>query len=81
MVGNPSTMETFEIALVGPQILFKATAIISICGATFPIFVENEEKSMWSRFVIRSGQTLRIGKVTGPGIRCYLAIKGGFPEM
>lgn len=36
---------------------------------------------MWTRYHIKAGQKLKIGKTTGPGCRSYLAIYGGLPAV
>lgn len=81
LVGNKPGMETLEMTLSGPELLFTAAAVFSVCGAPMPITIDGEEKPMWSRLVIQAGQKLKIGKVADGGCRTYLAIKGGFPDM
>jgi urea carboxylase len=81
LVGNHSGTETLEITLSGPELLFTAPAVFSVTGAPVPVTIDGEEKSMWSRIIIQAGQKLKIGKVENGGCRCYLAVKGGFPEM
>lgn len=70
-----------EITISGPELLFTASAVIAISGAPVSITIDGEEKLMWSRLVINASQKLKIGKVENGGCRCYLAVKGGFPEM
>lgn len=81
LVGNKPGQETLEITLSGPELLFTAPAVFSVCGAPMTVSVDGEEMPMWSRLVLQAGQKLKIGKVTDGGCRTYLAIKGGFPEM
>jgi urea carboxylase len=81
LVGNHPGTETLEITLSGPELLFTAPAVFSVTGAPVPVTIDGEEKSMWSRVVIQAGQRLKIGRVENGGCRCYLAVKGGFPEM
>lgn len=69
------------MTLSGPELLFTAPAVFSVCGAPMPVSVDGEEKPMWSRLALRAGQKLRIGKAESGGCRAYLAVKGGFPEM
>lgn len=77
---HPGT-ETMEITLSGPELLFTTSAVFALAGAPVQVTVDGEEKPMWSRIVIQAGQKLKIGKVENRGCRCYLAVKGGFPEM
>ena len=70
-----------EIAITGPELLFTAPAIFAVTGAPLTVTIDGEEKPMWSRTIIHAGQKLKIGKIENGGCRCYLAVKGGFPEM
>jgi len=55
--------------------------VLAVSGALVPVTIDGEEKPMWSSIVIRADQKLKIGKIENGGCRCYLAVKGGFPEM
>jgi len=81
LVGNNPGTEALEITLTGPELLFTAPAVFSIAGAPVPVTIDGEEKPMWSRLIIQVGHKLKIGKMENGGCRCYLAVKGGFPEM
>jgi urea carboxylase len=81
LVDNDPGTETFEITLSGPELLFTTPAVFAVSGAPVPVTIDGEEKPMWSRVNIQAGQKLKIGKVENGGCRCYLAVKGGFPEM
>lgn len=70
-----------EITISGPELLFTAPAIIAVSGAPVAVTIDGDERPMWSRIIIYAGQKLKIGKVENGGCRCYLAVKGGFPEM
>jgi urea carboxylase len=69
------------MTLTGPELLFTAPAVLAVCGAEVSVTINGEEKNMWSRLTIQTGQKLKIGKVENGGLRVYLAVKGGFPEM
>ncbi|KAF2092497.1 urea carboxylase [Rhizodiscina lignyota] len=81
LVGNDQDLDLLEITLDGPELVFNAAAVIAICGAAVPVSVDGKEVPMWSRLRIDAGQKLMIGFLKGPGIRCYLAVKGGFPNI
>lgn len=81
LVGNKPGMETLEMTLSGPELLFTAPAVFSVCGAPMPVTVDGKELPMWSRLSIQAGQKLKIGEVKDGGLRTYLAIKGGFPDI
>ncbi|CAH0028307.1 unnamed protein product [Clonostachys rhizophaga] len=81
LVGNDPGVEVLEVTLVGPELLFHEAAVVSVCGAQLPLTLGGGSCPMWSRIIIPKGQTLKLGKITGNGIRTYLAVKGGFPQI
>ncbi|KAI1492250.1 urea carboxylase [Biscogniauxia mediterranea] len=81
LVGNDPHVELLEITMVGPQLLFHTGAIVAVCGAQFEVNLDGKPQSMWSRINVQASQRLEVGKVVGAGCRCYIAIKGGFPEI
>lgn len=81
LVGNDPGQELLEITLSGPTLLFTASTVIAVCGATVSVAIDGIEKSMWSSVVLQKGQTLSIGSVEGAGCRVYLAVRGGFPNI
>jgi urea carboxylase len=81
LVGNNPGTEVLEMTLTGPELLFTAPAVVAVAGASVSVTIDGENKPMWSRLTIQSGQKLKIGKVENGGLRFYLAVKGGFPEI
>ena len=81
LVGNKPEDELLEMTLSGPEILFLSEAVVAICGASTAITIDDKEVPMFKRFVVHSGQKLKVGFIKGPGIRAFLAIKGGFPDI
>ncbi|KAK1987217.1 urea carboxylase [Colletotrichum cereale] len=81
LVGNDAKVELLEITMTGPELKFHESAIVAVCGTQVPVTVDDEDRPMWSRIVVKRGQTLKIGSVFGDGLRTYLAVKGGFPEV
>jgi urea carboxylase len=80
-VGNEAGDEVLEMTLTGPELLFTAPAVVAVSGAPVSITVGGETRPMWSSFVVLAGDKLKIGKVESTGLRFYLAVKGGFPEV
>lgn len=89
LVGNAPGMEALEITLLGPRLKFGTTAVVAVTGGTATITVtdadgERREVKMWASIRVPKGATVSIGTV-GNGkeeaFRCYLAIKGGFPDV
>ena len=82
IVGNDEGVELLEITLSGPELAFSTSAVFAVCGASAPVTVDNETRPLWSRQVVKAGQTLKIGSIQeNRGCRTYLAIKGGFPKV
>lgn len=81
LVGNGAQVELLEITMTGPELRFHESAVIAVCGAQVPISVDGRDQPMWSRIIVKQGETLKIGNVIGDGLRTYLAVKGGFPEI
>ncbi|KAF2718512.1 hypothetical protein K431DRAFT_314827 [Polychaeton citri CBS 116435] len=81
LVGNEAGKEGLEITLSGPELHFLGSAVVSLCGATMDANLDGDEFPMWSRKHIKTGQKLRIGKITNGGCRAYLAVYGGFPSI
>nr|UWK20228.1 urea amidolyase_carboxylase [Trichoderma stromaticum] len=81
LVGNDLGVELLELTLSGPKLLFHEAAVVAVCGAELPVALSGASQPMWSRIVINKGQTLELGKVIGNGLRTYLAVKGGFPQV
>ena len=86
IVGNPEGTEGLEITLpeVGFRALFHVPAVVCITGADVQVTVNAEEVYMWSRVVVPRASKLVIGKKRGGegrGLRTYLAVRGGFPEV
>ena len=81
LVGNARGTVGLEITLNGPELLFLAPAVVSLCGAPMSFTLSGKPVSMWTRVPISPGQKLSIGKTTGAGCRAYLAIFGGLPSI
>lgn len=52
-------------------------AVISLTGAPVSFLVNGEPKQMWESILVPKDGIVSIGKISGPGCRMYLSIKGG----
>ncbi|KAF9025777.1 hypothetical protein BDZ89DRAFT_1092541 [Hymenopellis radicata] len=79
LVGSTRTCEglSFPLAFVAQ---FHVQSTVAVTGSG-RVFVDEEEKLMWSRLSVRAGAKLRIISHTSGGLRCYLAVYGGFPDI
>jgi urea carboxylase len=76
-VGNPEGAPALEATLSGPSLRFTAETVVAVTGAGVPLFVDDVTVPMWEPIVVPAGGVLRVGAAEGPGIRTYLAIRGG----
>lgn len=87
LVGNDKNTEGLEIILVpGVPARFKFTrgAIVAITGREIEIKLNGKGANAWSRLIVPEATTLEISANTERGIgglRSYLAIHGGFPNV
>lgn len=82
IVGNDRKMETLEISFKGPTIKFHSSATICLAGGAFS-FKLNKKISlpMFTAITVPANSTIKIGEPLGQAARCYLAVKGGFPDV
>lgn len=83
IVGNPETTAALELTANGPTLRFNVDAVIGLVGARMTAKLDDVVVDNNVPVTIRGGQVLAIGRIVGPGQRCYLAIRGGFdaPEV
>ncbi|MGU3409467.1 urea carboxylase [Microbacterium sp. M1A1_1b] len=76
-VGNPEGAPALEVTATGPTLRFSAPALVAVTGAAAPVTVDDEPVPLWEPVEVQAGQTLTIGTAAGPGLRTYLAVRGG----
>ncbi|MGW4214399.1 urea carboxylase [Lentzea sp. NPDC004789] len=76
-VGNPETAPGLEITASGPILRFSVPAVVCLTGAAVESDVDGEPVPQWEPVDVPAGGTLRIGSITGSGLRVYLAVRGG----
>jgi len=86
LVGNDYGVEGLEILVPAPQpklkLLFHVSAVIAVTGADVEVTIDGVSVPSWSRLIVQAGSKLDIGGVIGgKGLRAYLCIRGGFPEI
>lgn len=77
LVGNDHGIAVMEIHFPGPEILFSTDALVSLTGADFSANVNDQPIPIWKSIQLSSGSVLRFSRKL-KGMRCYLAIHGGF---
>ena len=77
LLGNPPEAAGLEITAQGPVLLFRRVARICLTGAALEASVDGVAIEPCSPLLIRAGQTLKLGRVRGAGMRAYLLFAGG----
>ena len=80
-VGNPEGAPALECTATGPSLKFSHDTIVCLGGAVSAASLDGSGSSpvpWWEPFTVPAGSTLAIGAIAGPGLRCYLAVRGGF---
>ncbi|MEG3171513.1 urea carboxylase [Sphingomonas sp. ZB1N12] len=77
LLGNAEDTAGLEITAAGPTLLFNVATRICLTGADFGAVVDGTSVSCYEPIDIVAGQILKIGRVTGGGMRGYIAIAGG----
>ncbi|PIL26818.1 hypothetical protein GSI_11079 [Ganoderma sinense ZZ0214-1] len=81
LAGNDPGTEGLELTLTGCLLLFYTTAVVAVTGAPAKVTVDGKEVRMWERIIVPAGAKFAVGTAQQTGMRSYLAIRGGFPEI
>ncbi|HTB65609.1 MAG TPA: urea carboxylase [Steroidobacteraceae bacterium] len=77
LLGNPPDAAGLEITAQGPVLLFRRDARICVTGAPLEAGVDGVAVESGVPLQIRAGQTLKLGRIRGAGMRAYLLFAGG----
>jgi urea carboxylase len=77
LVGNAAAAAGLECTLVGPTLRFNVAATAALVGADMQATLDGAHVPRHAAFDIPAGGELRLGAVSGPGSRAYLAVRGG----
>jgi len=77
LLGNDTAAAGLEITAAGPTLRFSGGARLCLAGADFAATLDGSPVASYAPFNVASGQTLRIGRVTGAGMRGYILVAGG----
>jgi urea carboxylase len=78
ILGNDSAAAGLELTMSGPTLRFNTPTEVCLTGAQMPASLDGVAVPYGVSVSVAAGQTLRIGRVEGRGVRTYLAIAGGF---
>ncbi|MER7481612.1 urea carboxylase [Streptomyces sp. NPDC126510] len=76
-VGNPAGAPALEVTAGGLTLRFSAAAVVAVTGAPVPVTVAGTQVALWEPVPVPAGATLVLGTAPGPGLRAYLAVRGG----
>ncbi len=77
LLGNPEGEAALEITLSGPTLKFNTATVAVVGGASIPVTLDGVAQEMNRTFTIPAGATLKIGEISGTGVRSYLCLRGG----
>ena len=77
LLSNPEGAAGLEITVAGPTLTFDRAATVCLAGAECEAHLDGKSLAPYTPITITAGQTLKIGRVTGPGLRAYVLFRGG----
>jgi urea carboxylase len=77
IVGNDAGAPGLEITITGPTLRFNTAAVITLTGAETDARLDGNPVPFWKALRVEAGSVLRVGKVSGAGVRTYLTVAGG----
>ncbi|MBB3569789.1 urea carboxylase [Rhizobium sp. BK491] len=78
LVGNADETAALELTVSGPVLKIFSDVMIALAGAHMPMSLDGVPLPHGEAVIAKTGQTLAIGAIEGPGQRSYLAVAGGF---
>ena len=77
LVGNDADAAGIEMTLSGPTLHFNADTVICSRGRRACGNARRRASGLLAGCAVNAGQVLKLGSVTGPGVRAYIAVRGG----
>jgi urea carboxylase len=77
VLGNPSDAVGIEITLGGFAVRFAKATHIALTGAVATATCNGQPLSWWKAQEIPAGAEVKLGALTGKGVRSYLCVRGG----
>ncbi|MFD5861571.1 urea carboxylase [Streptomyces chartreusis] len=76
-VGNPAEAPALEVTAGGLTLRFSTATVVTVAGAPVPVSVDGTTAPLWEPVPVPAGATLVLGTAQGPGLRTYVAVRGG----
>ena len=77
LLGNPADAAGLECAMVGATLRFNTATLFVLGGAPLAATLDGAPVTLWQVTRAPAGSVLKLGSVTGAGMRVCLALKGG----
>jgi urea carboxylase len=77
LLGNDEGAAGLEITAAGPTLAFSAATRFVLTGATFDASLDGVAVAPYQPLTAQPGQMLKIGRVSGAGMRGYILFSGG----
>ena len=77
LLGNPEGAPGLEVTALGPTLRFDRAAVLCLTGADCDARLNGRVLERYSPVRVTPGQTLKLGRVRGPGLRAYILFAGG----
>jgi len=77
LVGNAEGDAALELTATGPTLRFNCASVIALAGADMGATLDGQPVARYQALAVPAGSTLALGAVQGPGLRSYLAVRGG----
>ncbi|SNT16780.1 urea carboxylase [Sphingomonas laterariae] len=77
LLGNAESAAGLEMTAAGPTLQFNTASRICLGGADFGATLDGAPVARYQPFDVAPGQVLKIGRVTGAGMRGYILFAGG----
>lgn len=77
LLNNHKNDAVMEITMIGPKLVFMASTYLVITGAEMSAELNSNPILNYKPYPVKNGDILTFGKLKN-GIRCYLAVSGGF---
>ncbi|MCU9953626.1 urea carboxylase [Burkholderia sp. BKH01] len=77
LLGNPRDAAGLEFTMVGATLRFNTDTLFVLSGAPLAATLDGAPAPFWQVLRAAPGAVLKLGGVTGAGVRACLAVKGG----
>jgi len=77
LCGNELNSTVIEISLGGLALTAQIDCVIAVTGGPMPLTINGQATELWRSVIVAAGDSIHLG-FTQLGVRCYLAVAGGF---